>query len=118
MSGMNRGSGRFEIRVYVPAPDGPGRRSTQLRTSRIELGLAGLSGMAKAWANNHGEVVPGTTVDLIDVTDGGPIAQLKFLGFGQDTLDNALNVLRTNGFSDMQQVAEPGQWLAGTQPRR
>lgn len=113
MSGMNRGSGRFEVRVFVPSPPGPGTRSTYLRTSRIETGLAGLSGMAKAWANNHGEVAPGTTVDLIDVTDGGPVAQLKFLGFNEDTLDNALNVLKSNGFSDMEQVAEPGQWLAG-----
>lgn len=113
MSGANRGSGRFEVRVLTPAPSGPGTHSVYTRTSKLELGLMALSEFARAWANKHGEVVEGTTVDLIDTTDGGPVAQLKFLGFASGTLESALNTLKTNGFEDMQEITPAGKSLAG-----
>jgi hypothetical protein len=75
-----------------------------LRTSKIELGLIALGDMARTWANAHGVVVAGTVIDLIDTTDGGPLAQLKFLGFESGTLDDALNTLRVNGFTNITEV--------------
>lgn len=118
MSGTSQGTGRFEVRVQTPAPHGPGTRSIYTRTSRVQLGLAALSQIARQWANTDGSVAPGTTVDLIDTTDGGPVAQLKFLGFATGTLDDALNALQANGFGEITSVPQPGQWLAGQQSRR
>lgn len=94
-----RGAGRFEVRVATPAHEGAATRSTYTRTSKLELGLLSLGEIARTWANAHGAVRPGTTVDLIDTNDGGPVAQLRFLGFEEGTLDDALNTLRVNGFS-------------------
>jgi hypothetical protein len=74
-----------------------------------------LAELARTWANAHGAVPEGTTVDVIDTTDGGPIAQLKFLGFEQGTLESALNTLRTNGFESVQEITPAGKSLAGLQ---
>lgn len=115
MGATNRGSGRFEVRVYIPASAGPGARTLYTRTSKLELGLMALSELARSWANKHGAVVEGTTVDLIDTTDGGPIAQLKYLGFASGTLEAALNTLKANGFEDMQEIVPAGKSLAGKQ---
>lgn len=100
-----RGNGRFEVRVITPQPSGPGVRSVYTRTSKLELGLMALGEIARQWANAHGNVPVGTTADVIDTNDGGPVAQLKFLGFEPETLDGALHTLRTNGFPDIQEVA-------------
>lgn len=72
-----------------------------------------LAEIARTWANAHGQVRAGTTVDLIDTNDGGPVAQLKFLGFEEGTLDSALNTLRANGFSGAQEITPTGRSLAG-----
>lgn len=100
-----RGPGRFEVRVYVPATDGPGTRSTYSRTSKLEIALMGMSEIVRQWANVHGAVKPRVTVDVVDTNDGGIVAQLKFLGFETGTMDAALNTLRTNGFPDIREVA-------------
>lgn len=113
-----RGKGRFEVRVQTPATPGPATRSTYTRTSKLEIGLMALGELARTWANAHGNVKPGTVVDLVDTTDGGPVAQLKFLGFETGTLDSALNALHTNGFPQAEEIFPPGRSLAGDAHRR
>lgn len=108
-----RGAGRFEVRSITPAPSGPPTRLVMLRTSKVELGLIALADVARQWANAHGAVVAGTVVDLIDTTDGGPLAQLKYLGFESGTLDDALNTLRVNGFTNITEVTSGTDQDAG-----
>lgn len=112
-NGPKRGAGRFEVRVLTPAPSGSGTRSVHTRTSKLEIGLMALAELARTWANAHGAIAEGTTVDLIDTTDGGPVAQLKWLGFEAGTLDAALNTLKTNGFEGMEEIVPAGKSLAG-----
>lgn len=107
-----RGTGRFEIRVSVPELSGPGTRSTYSRTSKLEIGLLSLGEILRRWANSRGAVRPGTTATLIDTTDGGPVAQLKWVGFEENTLDAALGALGAEGLAT-QEVPQPGKWLAG-----
>lgn len=63
-----------------------------------------LADVAREWANARGAIAPGAVVDLIDTTDGGPVAQLKWLGYEPSTIDGALNVLRANGFQQIEEV--------------
>lgn len=107
-----RGVGRFEVRVQTPSQDSPATRSVYSRTSKLEIGLMALAEIARRWANSHGAIHPGTVVDLIDTTDGGPVAQLRFLGFATGTLDDALGTMRANGLT-AEEIPPPGQWLAG-----
>lgn len=100
-----RGNGRFEVRVLTPSTAGAGTRTVYLRTSKLELGIMALADIARKWANDHGAVPAGTVADVIDTNDGGPVAQLKFLGFEPGTLDGALHTLRANGFPNLQEVA-------------
>lgn len=108
-----RGQGRFEVRVFTPSVSGTPTRTVHTRTSKLELGLMALGELARQWANSHGAVHPGTVVDLVDTTDGGPVAQLKWLGFAPETLDAALNTLRAGGFDAVQEIPPPGKSLAG-----
>jgi hypothetical protein len=101
--------------VHTTSESGAPSRTVHTRTSKLELGLACLGEIARQWANNHGTIHPGTTVDLIDTTDGGPVAQLKYNGFEAGTLDAALNTLRANGFEQISRVAQAGESLAKLQ---
>lgn len=76
---------RFAVRVR--GRDAAGKLTVAVisRHGRLEGAYEGMCGVIKQWAVSHGAIQPGTSIVIVDTHDGGAIARIEYLGFG-DTL--------------------------------
>lgn len=105
-SRTGRGRGRFEVRVHATDARGVAYSHVRSRSAKLAVAMLAVLEVGRLWAASDGAVRPGTEVRLVDTTDGGTVILLRFNGFEPNTLDGALNTLRTNGFPTLQEVPD------------
>lgn len=83
---MARGGVRFEVVVTGSGPDHKGTRQRISTHARADSALGRVVEIIKQWGASHGAVSPGTTVMVIDMTDGGKLFEGTYLGYEPDLL--------------------------------
>ena len=99
---------RYDVRVEGTYGAGQAWNRTVTRAAKLNTGMLALLNIGQQWATQGGAVHPGTTVSLVDTTDGAKVMLLRWNGFEQNTVDNALNTLSAQGFH-LTEVTEDGK---------
>lgn len=78
---MARGGVRFEVIVTGKGSDHRGTRQRISTHAREDSALGRVVEIIKQWADSHGAVQSGTTIMVVDMTDGGKLFEATYLGY-------------------------------------
>lgn len=98
----------YEVRVKGLYSNGNAFNTARSRAAKIDTAILAVIEVARLWAVQNGNVMPGTTVSLINLHDGAEVMTLRWNGFDESTLDAALEALRDNGFQ-LEEVTQNGE---------
>lgn len=90
---------RYEVRVVGRYRTGAPFNIARTRAAKIDTAILAVLEIGRKWAATPDDVLPSTTVRIVDLHDGATVMLLHWIGFNPQELDLALEALRDNGFT-------------------
>ena len=98
---------RFEVRVAGMYRTGTPFNIAKTRAAKIGTAVIAALEIGRKWASNPDDVLPRTTIRVVDLHDGATVMLLHWSGFDPQELDIAVEALRDSGFT-LEEVTSNG----------